>query len=571
MKVWLVKIGESIPHVDGPDVRPMRTAMLAEHLVAAGHDVTWWASAFCHARKTFRARRDEIVTINDSYRVYLMKAHGYRASRSPGRIIDHVALARRFGRLAREQPAPDIIVASMPTPGLARAAVEYGRSRGAALVVDLRDMWPDCYVEQAPPGMRPLVWLAARPADRALRVACSQADAVIGITEPFVRWGLAKAGRSPGPLDRAFPLAPPECTAAEGEDVEAARRRWIERGLDEKRLRETQLACFFGYLGGRYELQTVIAAAELLQRRGADWTFVLCGDGQNLPRYRRLARGLPNVLLPGWVDLADIRSMMRLASVGLAPYISSTSFRMSIPNKIIEYLCGSLPVVSSLEGLVAEMLAENDCGVTYRLGRPERLAGILAELADRPERLEGMSANARRLYEERFSAEKVYGEMVRHLERIASERRGGRGEATGGRHVTAGPAGGPTGDAAPSGPFPAGGRAGLIAKRVFDVVASLLGLAVLWPVLLAVAIWVKLDSKGPVFYRGERVGLGGRRFRMFKFRTMVLGAERMGGTTTGRDDPRLTRAGRVIRKYKLDELPQLFNVVLGDMSLVGPR
>ena len=108
-------------------------------------------------------------------------------------------------------------------------------------------------------------------------------------------------------------------------------------------------------------------------------------------------------------------------------------------------------------------------------------------------------------------------------------------------------------------------------KRLFDIVASGCGLLVLSPVLLIVAIWIKLDSRGPVFYRQVRVGYKNKDFRIFKFRSMWIGADKGSLVTIGGRDPRVTRSGYFIRKYKLDELPQLINVFIGDMSLVGPR
>lgn len=108
-------------------------------------------------------------------------------------------------------------------------------------------------------------------------------------------------------------------------------------------------------------------------------------------------------------------------------------------------------------------------------------------------------------------------------------------------------------------------------KRLFDIVASGCGLLVLSPVLLIVAIWIKLDSPGPVFYRQVRVGYKNKDFRIFKFRSMRVGADKGSLVTIGGRDPRVTRSGYFIRKYKLDELPQLINVFIGDMSLVGPR
>ena len=108
-------------------------------------------------------------------------------------------------------------------------------------------------------------------------------------------------------------------------------------------------------------------------------------------------------------------------------------------------------------------------------------------------------------------------------------------------------------------------------KRLLDITASGCGLLVLSPVFLILAIWIKIDSKGPVFYRQVRVGKNGKDFRIFKFRSMVINADKGSLITVGGRDPRVTRSGYYIRKYKLDELAQLINVFIGDMSLVGPR
>ena len=108
-------------------------------------------------------------------------------------------------------------------------------------------------------------------------------------------------------------------------------------------------------------------------------------------------------------------------------------------------------------------------------------------------------------------------------------------------------------------------------KRLFDMMASGCGLLVLSPVFLVMALWIKLDSEGPVFYRQVRVGRNNKDFRIFKFRSMRLGSDKGSLVTIGGRDPRITRSGYFIRKFKLYELPQLINVFLGDMSLVGPR
>jgi len=108
-------------------------------------------------------------------------------------------------------------------------------------------------------------------------------------------------------------------------------------------------------------------------------------------------------------------------------------------------------------------------------------------------------------------------------------------------------------------------------KRLFDIVFSLFGLILVSPLFLVIAVLIKLESPGQGFYRGERVGKNGKNFKIFKFRTMVPDAEKLGGPSTAGDDPRLLKTGLFLKKYQLDELPQLINVIKGEMSFVGPR
>lgn len=114
-------------------------------------------------------------------------------------------------------------------------------------------------------------------------------------------------------------------------------------------------------------------------------------------------------------------------------------------------------------------------------------------------------------------------------------------------------------------------KVSLFLKLLFDKVLALVMLVPLSPIILAIAIWIKLDSEGPVFYRQERITTYGRKFKIFKFRTMVKDADKLGAAVTEQNDPRISRAGNKLRKVRLDELPQLFNVLLGDMSFVGVR
>jgi len=110
-----------------------------------------------------------------------------------------------------------------------------------------------------------------------------------------------------------------------------------------------------------------------------------------------------------------------------------------------------------------------------------------------------------------------------------------------------------------------------VLKRAFDLAFAIVGLVFLSPVIGGIAILIRILTPGPAIYGGTRVGRFGRPFRLYKFRTMVLNADKIGGPSTSEDDPRVTKLGRILRRYKLDELPQLVNVLKGEMSFVGPR
>lgn len=115
-------------------------------------------------------------------------------------------------------------------------------------------------------------------------------------------------------------------------------------------------------------------------------------------------------------------------------------------------------------------------------------------------------------------------------------------------------------------------RSQILAKRLLDLIISVVLVIFLFPLFVIIAVIIKADSQGPVFFTQERPGLGGRLFKVYKFRTMVLGSEKMiKGREVGLDDNRITKVGKTLRRYKIDELPQLFNVLKGEMSLVGPR
>lgn len=420
MKVWLVTIGEPLPLGISKGDRLHRTGQFARFLASQGHNVVWWTSTFDHFRKEHHFGVDATVEVAPRLSVHLLKGCGYSRNVSVNRLRDHLQIARRFAVAAAEHDAPDVVVAALPTVGLCEACLTYGLSRGIPVVLDMRDMWPDIFADALP---RPISFFGRfilRPLYRQAQEACGRATAIIGITEEFVNWGLRRGRRQRGPLDRAFPIAY-ETIAPPADKILAAERFWDDLGVHKSRQGLT--VCFFGGLGRQFDMTHVFEAARILVQRGQPVRFILCGRGERLEEYRRQATGLPNVLLPGWMDAAQIWSLMRRSGAGLDPLPDRYDFLATINNKAVEYLSAGLPVISSpRRGVLCEMLARECCGQSYSAGSGHELVTVLEQLLARPESHAEMCARARLVFDLHFSADVVHMRMTQYLSEVVRER-----------------------------------------------------------------------------------------------------------------------------------------------------
>ncbi|HYL72969.1 MAG TPA: glycosyltransferase [Bryobacteraceae bacterium] len=334
------------------------------------------------------------------------------------RFRDHVQIAGKFAAAAAECDAPDVVIAALPAIELCKACVDYGLARGVPVLLDMRDMWPDIFLDAVPRPVRPFARLLLSPLYRQAQRACAHATAIIGITEEFVDWGLRRGGRQRARLDKAFPIAY-EVIAPPSEKLVAAEKFWDDRGIFKGQPGLT--LCFFGSIGVQLDLKHVVDAARILNRRECNVRFVVCGQGERLEHYRRRARGLPNIFFPGWVDAAQIWTLMQRSSAGLDPLPDRYDFLATINNKAVEYLSAGLPVISSpLSGVLSDLLRKECCGLSYRAGSADELAGILEYLAADPAALPKMSVRARAIFDRDFWANAVHTRMAEHLAEVTA-------------------------------------------------------------------------------------------------------------------------------------------------------
>jgi glycosyltransferase involved in cell wall biosynthesis len=323
------------------------------------------------------------------------------------------AFAERFYAAAQELPAPDLLIAPIPTVEAAERAVAYARERGSASVVDVRDRWPEELVRLAPRVARPLARrLAASLYDKA-RFACRNADGIVGVSDGEVAYGLGLAGRERTERDACFPLGY-SLDQLEAQRGAASAPEWIDAlGLEPGAV----VGSFVGTIGRYFDLDTVIGAVECL-RRDLPVQVVLAGSGSSLARVRRAARGSAGVLFPGWISGPQIAALLARSDFALAPYRADAT--MSFPNKPFEYMACSLPIVSSLRGPLEALLAERRCGLTYRADSVDELCACIRTLARDPDERRAMGARGRQLLLERFESEVVFRRAEEHLQRIVA-------------------------------------------------------------------------------------------------------------------------------------------------------
>ena len=204
MQVWLLHVAEQLP-VDGA-TRVYRYGYLARALQEAGHDVLRWAPTYNHCTKQFRFLADCRVAIDRHYAIQFVHSPGYRRNAGLERLRTYRVLARRFREMATCEERPDLIVAAIPSLEWAEAAVDFGAAHGVPVVVDVRDIWPDVYLNALPRPARPLGRLALAPSYRMARRACQRAATLTAVSQSYLDWALRLAARAQQPHDMVAPL-----------------------------------------------------------------------------------------------------------------------------------------------------------------------------------------------------------------------------------------------------------------------------------------------------------------------------------------------------------------------------
>lgn len=411
MKVWLITDGEPLPVMR--DAIPFRTWRAATALAQCSHEVTWWATTFSHAHKTLVRDSDATIAFADKQTLRLVHAGSYESNHSLARYHHHTRFAKRFRLLARESPRPDIIVAAMPIHHVALEAVIFGMRFGIPVIVDLRDMWPDIFLELFPKALRPVARVLLHKEFRVMRRLCQGATALISMMESILAWGLTTyTSRERTWRDKVFYLGGDETPPASDNDMGSL-------PVAPEELRGRFVVNYIGSFGKYNNPLVMIRAAEYIARLGHNRiVFLLAGKGDYSRQAEEAAKNLSNVRLLGWLAPRQLAALNHVSDVGVIPWAQGYAF----PNKAFSYLGAGLPVISSAGGDLANLLRANHAGFSYAPGNHVELAKCILRMAD-PQlgQYREYSLNARTLFQKHLKADRIYEEYADHVCRVASE------------------------------------------------------------------------------------------------------------------------------------------------------
>ena len=407
MNIWIVTVGEPIP-ADGKNVRLHRSGIMSRMASAMGHEVHWFNSRFDHFAKENRSTGGNFELGKD-YTLHLLEGVSYRKNISFNRILNHVQIAKDFDRKISSMTAPDVILCSFPTIELSESCVRFGKKNNVPVFVDVRDLWPDIFVDILP---APLKWIGRTilfSLYKSTRYALTNADAITAVSDKYLQWGLNYAKRKAEHLDTVFPLAYPMLEAEWQADPESEARC---KGLGIKP--SGKIALFIGTFGRTYDLTSAIEGVKAVNAStSTPVQLILCGEGDFGSKWRQLADNDANIIFTGWVEKPDLEYLMSIANTGVAAYAQGAP--QGVPNKIIEYLARGLPILSSLQGETEELISTEHCGLSYSATSSQAFSDALLNILEE-DVYQQMSSNASKLYSRKYAAESVYREFITLLE-----------------------------------------------------------------------------------------------------------------------------------------------------------
>jgi glycosyltransferase involved in cell wall biosynthesis len=394
--------------------REWRSNTLAEHLADQGHDVIRWRSAFSHNKKVMLAEGNELIPHDNYYHQYI-SCNKYKRHIGISRIINHELLAYNFNKVALKLPVPDLIhVGNVPTE-LSYQAVKFGKKIGCPVIIDVRDLWPDIFLENLPSIIKKhkKIFLGLlQMCSYRTKYSLTHSTAITSITETFLQWGLGFANRRKSSWDKVFHLC-----IRRSNFIDSSSSKLNHLFVDKSFI----YVLFLGNYGYQFDFETIIKAAHLLKYNNERIKFVFAGSGPRLSYLKNIEINASNISVLNWVDSTDLSCLLHHSDIGILPYNNISGFIGNIPNKFSEYLSNRLAIACGIDGEMGNLTSVYTCGFNYSCGNEFELYDSLKEICYNDCILEKMKDNALKLHETLFATEDILPSFASHLEKIASK------------------------------------------------------------------------------------------------------------------------------------------------------
>jgi glycosyltransferase involved in cell wall biosynthesis len=326
------------------------------------------------------------------------------------RWLDYRRVASKFRAEALREAPPDVIVASMPGYDLAAEAVAYARERSIPALVDIRDQWPESFVDPLPSWLRPLGAGVLSGETILMKRALSGADSLVSMSQAILDWGLIQAERHAKPSDLVFPLggrSPEPGASPHSPELSRALRR-AEGKL---------VVAFIGTFAHYHNPSVLIECSRLL--KGSGIHFIIAGDGPLRAGLVAAANDSADIDFPGWLDQIDIDALLSRAVAGACTTDPGTA-RPFFPNKVFSYMAAGLPVLSAFHGEMRRLVESERIG--FHFENVEQLASAVRRLQSEPDLRTDMGKRALRVFRDRFDSDGIYERYAEHVESVAATR-----------------------------------------------------------------------------------------------------------------------------------------------------
>ena len=415
MKIWILQTGEPLD-IDNDDPRPMRAMNLSNYLVKNGHQVILWSSAFHHRDKVHRSKKYESIKINNNYQIRLIPSPGYSKNISLKRFWDHLIMSINLKKILKnETDLPDIAFIGFPPIENAYVFSGWLDRKEIPYLVDIKDQWPDFFLQAINSKIRPLGKFFLFPLFQMTKKIFRNSSGLTAMSKSFLEWGINFSNKKNNKNNLVVPLTAPSIVLSEIKKNEAT-SWWKDKIKD---IEECKNIIFIGSHYPSLDFNPIFEAAEILLEKNIDCNFIICGFGEQTSKLKEKADKLNNVYFPGWVNQIQISALASMSIATISPFKNINNYTVNIPNKIVDSLALGLPILSPLKGEVKNMILNNKLGLVYDEGSGESLSICILKLLDDDFIVNKFSNNSKKLYNEKYSYDHVYGNLVKHIETMA--------------------------------------------------------------------------------------------------------------------------------------------------------